>query len=71
MAAPPAHGLLDINTAPDSSDLNALAQEFYDFDEKIFKKKIKNILLFKKKKSKHTHIHKKKTLLFRRKYLFM
>lgn len=36
--APPGHGLLDIHTALDRSYLNALAQECYDFDEKVVKK---------------------------------
>lgn len=44
-----AQGLLDVNTALEISDLNALAHKFYDFDGKVFEKtKIKKTLLFKK-----------------------
>lgn len=44
-----AQSLLEVNTALEISDLNALAHKFYDFDEKVFeKKKIKKTLLFKK-----------------------
>lgn len=40
-----AQGLLDVNRALEISDLNMLAQEFYDFDEKVSeKKKLKKIL---------------------------
>lgn len=50
-----AQGLLDVNMALEISDLNTLAQEFYDFDEKVSEKKKLNTL-----KNKNTYTHKKR-----------